>query len=55
MLTLEQVHKRLRASRVLYGRLVTSPDGSEWIRLQLTRSVLKYYRERVTCYGFIPD
>ena len=55
MLTVEQVQKRLRRSRVLYGRLVTSPDGSEWIRVQLTRDVLKYYQAQVTCYGFILD
>ena len=55
MLTLEQVQKRLRRSRELYGRLVTSQDGSEWIRVQLTRDVLRYYQARVTCYGFIPD
>ena len=55
MLTVEQLKKRLRRSRVLYGRLVTSPDGSEWIRVQLTRSVLAYYQARMTCYGFLPD
>nr|WP_173813076.1 hypothetical protein [Dendrosporobacter quercicolus]NSL49932.1 hypothetical protein [Dendrosporobacter quercicolus DSM 1736] len=55
MLTVEQVWKKLQSSRVLCGRLVTSPDGSEWIRVELTRAALKYYQARVTCYGFIPD
>lgn len=48
MCSCEQVQARLRRSRVLYGRLLTSPDGTEWIRGGLTRTVLKYYRERVT-------
>jgi hypothetical protein len=55
MLTIEQVKARLRRQRVLYGRLVTSPDGAEWIRVSLTRAQLKYYLDRVTCYGFIQD
>jgi hypothetical protein len=55
MLTIEQVQTRLRRSQVLCGRLLTSPDGSEWIQVILTRTVLKYYLERVTCYGFIQD
>ncbi|QDR82990.1 hypothetical protein [Sporomusa termitida] len=38
MLTVEQVRKKLQSSRVLCGRLVTSRDGSEWIRVQLTRA-----------------
>lgn len=55
MLTIEQVKTRLRRQRVLYGRLVTSPDGAEWIRVGLTRAQLEYYLDRVTCYGFIQD
>lgn len=55
MLTIEQVKARLRRQRVLYGRLVTSPDGVEWIRVGLTRAQLEYYLDRVTCYGFIQD
>lgn len=55
MLTVEQVKKRLQWGKALYGRLVTSPDGSEWIRVQLTRPVLAYYQARLHCYGFIPD
>jgi hypothetical protein len=34
------------------GRLVTIPDGSEWIWMHLTPATLKYYQERVTCFGF---
>ncbi|HML35129.1 hypothetical protein [Sporomusa sphaeroides] len=55
MLTLEQVKARLRSRRELYGKLVTSPDGAEWIRVSLTRAQLTYYLTRVICYGFIPD
>jgi|GEM_PF-4966024 len=55
MLTIEQVRKRLNSRHELRGRLIISPDGSEWIRTHLTRSALNYYQARVTCYGFIPD
>ena len=55
MITIEQVERRLRRQREIRGRLLTSPDGAEWIRVSLTRTQLAYYLELVTCYGFILD
>jgi hypothetical protein len=54
-LAIEQIRKKIKRGKGLWGQLVTSPDGPEWIWMQLTPAALKYYQERVTCYGFIPD
>ena len=56
MLTVNQVKSRLRSGRVMYGRLLTSPHGDEWIRVGLYRiGQLNYYLGLVTVYGFIEE
>jgi len=55
MMTIAQVELRLRRQREIRGRLLTSPDGAEWIRVSVTQTQLAYYRNLVTCYGFIAD
>lgn len=56
MLTMEKVEATLRSGRELRGRLLTNPDGSEWIRVMLRgMKQLRYYQGRVTCYGFISE
>lgn len=55
VMTIEQVKTRLRRQREIKGRLLTSPDGSEWIRACVTKAQLNYYPGLVKCYGFIPD
>ena len=55
MMTIEQLKQRLRRQREIRGRLLTSPDGAEWIRVTVTRRQLNHYLDLVQCYGFISD
>ncbi|WP_021168058.1 hypothetical protein SOV_50540 [Sporomusa ovata DSM 2662] len=56
MLTIEQVRSRIRHQKVVNGKLLTSTDGEEWIRVTLTnQSQLDYYLSRISIYGFIQD
>ena len=56
MMTVEQVKAKLRRGKSVYGKLLTSADGQEWIRVTLSsKAELDYYLGRTMCYGIILD